>query len=110
LSCVVEINNLKRAINDEIRRERKIIGELPRTAQTPGASKPQHDHREAKLINKANSSTLNYASLRLSDPHELIEQQKKSEDRAKKDIKGRGSGDINHSKIRKYIERQKKKQ
>jgi hypothetical protein len=56
-------------------------------------------------MSKANSSTLNYTSLRLSDPHGLIEQQKKSEDRSKKEIKTRGSGDINHSKIRKYIER-----
>ena len=61
-------------------------------------------------MSKANSSTLNYTSLRLSDPQGLIEQQKKSEDRSKKEAKGRASGDINHSKIRKYIERQKKKQ
>ncbi len=109
MSCVVELNNLKREINEEIRRERKEIGQLPRTAQTPGASKPQYDHRETKFVGKANSSTLNYTSLRLSDPQGLIEQQKKSEDRSKKEAKGRASGDINHSKIRKYIERQKKK-
>ena len=78
MSCVVELNNLKREINEEIRRERKEIGQLPRTAQTPGASKPQDDHRETKFVSKANSSTLNYTSLRLSDPQGLIEQQKKS--------------------------------
>jgi len=40
LSCVVELNNLKREINEEIRRERRVIGQLPRAVQTPGASKP----------------------------------------------------------------------
>jgi len=45
----------------------------------------------------------------LSDPQGLLEQQKKSEERSKHDVKARGNGDINHSKIRKYIERQKRK-
>jgi hypothetical protein len=33
----MELNNLKKEINDEIRRERKENGLFPRAAQTPGA-------------------------------------------------------------------------
>jgi len=105
LSCVIELGNLKREINQELRRERQELGNFPRTAQTPGVQKPLYDPKELKMISKANASTLNYSSLRLSDPHGMIEQQKKSEERSKKETKVHSNADINHSKIRKYIEK-----
>jgi hypothetical protein len=59
-------------------------------------------------FNVANSSTPNYTSLRRAEPGVLIDRINK-EEKQKKQKEGGKSSDMNNSKIRRFIEKQKKK-
>lgn len=104
-SGLVELNNLKRELNEEIRRERGNF-DIPRTVVTPSAAKPvNYGSNKSGPRKPSTGGGNNYCSLRMADANKNIIQSQLHYDKLVSEKRG---SDINHSKIRKYIERQKR--
>lgn len=62
----MELNNLKRELNEEIRRERGNF-DFPRTVVTPSAAKPVNYGSNKSGPRKPSTGGGNYTSLRMPD-------------------------------------------